>query len=166
MTTKKMDATKRTGIDTAIIRDLAEILNDTNLTNIELEQNGLRIRVSRQNTLTSSEQTIYAPISTPAVASPPTQTTTVTPIETPIKENKLKDAITSPMVGTAYLAPAPGEKAFVEIGQNVSEGQTLLIIEAMKTMNQVPSPRSGTVTAIFVKDGQPVEFGDPLIVVE
>lgn len=165
MTTKKMDATKHTGIDTAIIRDLAEILNDTNLTNIELEQNGLRICVSRH-----SEQTVYAPIASPAVTSLPAQTATAAPIvasaETPTEAEKSKNAVTSPMVGTAYLAPAPGEQAFVKIGQNVSEGQTLLIIEAMKTMNQVPSPRSGTVTAVLVKDGQPVEFGDPLVVVE
>ncbi|WP_455466827.1 acetyl-CoA carboxylase biotin carboxyl carrier protein [Bartonella sp. B39] len=163
MSTKKMDVEKHTAIDTKIIRDLAEILNDTNLTNIELEQGGLRICVSRQNTSATPEQTIYAPVPAPAVTvtSPPAST-----IETPIQEDKSKNAITSPMVGTAYLAPSPGAQPFVEIGQNVSEGQTLLIIEAMKTMNQIPSTRSGTVTAIFVKDSQPVEFGEPLIVVE
>ncbi|AFR26350.1 acetyl-CoA carboxylase biotin carboxyl carrier protein subunit [Bartonella quintana RM-11] len=163
MATKKTDAAKQTAIDTKIIRDLAEILNDTNLTNIELEQGGLRICVSRQNISAASEQTIYAPLSTPTVtvASPPSPTT-----EAPTQEDKSKNAITSPMVGTAYLAPSPGAQSFVEVGQNVSEGQTLLIIEAMKTMNQIPSPRSGTVTNIFVKDGQPVEFGEPLIVVE
>lgn len=163
MATKKMDAVKQTAIDTKIIRDLAEILNDTNLTNIELEQGGLRICVSRQNITAVPEQTIYAPVSTPtvSVASPPTPI-----IETPKPEDRSKNAITSPMVGTAYLAPSPGAQPFVEIGQNVSEGQTLLIIEAMKTMNQIPSPRSGKVTTIFVKDGQPVEFGEPLIVVE
>lgn len=163
MATKKVDAERHTAINTKIIRDLAEILNDTNLTNIELEQGGLRICVSRQNISTASEQTIYAPISTPtvSVASPPVPIT-----ETLTQEDKTKNAITSPMVGTAYLAPSPGAQSFVEVGQNVSEGQTLLIIEAMKTMNQIPSPRSGTVTSIFVKDGQPVEFGEPLIVVE
>ncbi len=163
MTTKKIDKVKHTTIDTKIIRDLAEILNDTNLTNIELEQGELRICVSRQNTSAIPEQTIYAPISTPTVAvTPPSASIT----ETPIQEDKSKNAITSPMVGTAYLAPSPGAQPFVEIGQNVSEGQALLIIEAMKTMNQIPSPRSGTVTSIFVKDGQPVEFGEPLIVIE
>ncbi|WP_332065523.1 acetyl-CoA carboxylase biotin carboxyl carrier protein [Bartonella sp. CB189] len=163
MTTKKMDATKQTTINTKIIRDLAEILNDTNLTNIELEQGGMRICVSRQNTsITSPEQTIYTPISTPPVTTPsPTPT-----METPTQEDKSKNAVTSPMVGTAYLAPSPGAQLFVEVGQNVSEGQTLLIIEAMKTMNQIPSPRSGKVTAVLVKDGQPVEFGEPLIIVE
>ncbi len=163
MATKKMDAAKHTAINTKVIRDLAEILNDTNLTNIEVEQGGLRICVSRQNISATPEHTIYAPISSPPVTatSPSTQTT-----ESPIQEDKSKNAITSPMVGTAYLAPSPGAQPFVEIGQNVSEGQTLLIIEAMKTMNQISSPCSGTVTAVFVKDAQPVEFGEPLIVVE
>ncbi|UNE53379.1 acetyl-CoA carboxylase biotin carboxyl carrier protein [Bartonella machadoae] len=163
MVTKKNDAEKHTSIDTKIIRDLAEILNDTNLTNIELEQNGLRICVSRQNTSAAPEQTIYAPIPAPtfSVTSPPSTIT-----ETPTQEDKSKNTVTSPMVGTAYLAPSPGAQSFVEIGQSVSEGETLLIIEAMKTMNQIPSPRSGTVTTIFVKNGQPVEFGEPLVVVE
>ncbi|WP_034987021.1 acetyl-CoA carboxylase biotin carboxyl carrier protein [Bartonella florencae] len=162
MTTKKIDAAKHTAIDTKIIRDLAEILNDTNLTNIEIEQGELRICVSRQNTSVTPEQTIYTPISpTVAVSSSPAPTTV-----TSIQENKSKNAITSPMVGTAYLAPSPGAQPFIELGQNVVEGQTLLIIEAMKTMNQIPSPRSGKVSNILVKDGQPVEFGEPLIVIE
>ncbi|WP_208435785.1 acetyl-CoA carboxylase biotin carboxyl carrier protein [Bartonella phoceensis] len=165
MATKKIDKAKHTAIDTKIIRDLAEILNDTNLTNIELEQGGLRICVSRQNITAASEQTIYTPVSTPTVAvTSPAAPTSASSI--PIQEDKSKDAVTSPMVGTAYLAPSPGAQPFVEVGQNVSEGQTLLIIEAMKTMNQIPSPRAGVVTNIFVKDGQPVEFGEPLIVVE
>ncbi len=165
MTTKKMDSAKN-AIDTKIIRDLAEILNDTNLTNIEVEQGELRICVSRQNTLISSEQAIYAPVSTPtfSVTSSPVPTAEA-PIQS-IQEDKSKNTITSPMVGTAYLAPSPGAQPFVEVGQNVSEGETLLIIEAMKTMNQISSPRSGTVTTVLVKDGQPVEFGEPLIIVE
>ncbi len=165
MAIKKMDSAK-TAIDTKIIRDLAEILNDTNLTNIEVEQGELRICVSRQNTFTSSEQAIYAPVSTPtfSVTSSPVPTTE-SPIQS-IQEDKSKNTITSPMVGTAYLAPSPGAQPFVEVGQNVSEGETLLIIEAMKTMNQISSPRSGTVTTVLVKDGQPVEFGEPLIIVE
>ncbi len=166
MATKKIDSEKYTAIDTKIIRDLAEILNDTNLTNIEVEQGELRICVSRQNTSTFSEQAVYTPVSTPSfsVTSSPV-TTTETPIQPP-QEDKSKNTITSPMVGTAYLAPSPGARPFVEVGQNVSEGETLLIIEAMKTMNQISSPRSGTVTTVLVKDGQPVEFGEPLIIVE
>lgn len=154
--------TKDTKIDMEIIRDLAKILNETNLSNIELEQDGIRICVSRQGVLPPHEKTIYTAIP-PHATTPPAAATT----PSPAKEEKLsKNAITSPMVGTAYLAPSPGAQPFVEIGQNVSEGQTLLIIEAMKTMNHISSPRSGTVKAIFVKDSQPVEFEEPLIVVE
>ncbi|EJF90247.1 acetyl-CoA carboxylase biotin carboxyl carrier protein [Bartonella melophagi] len=171
MATKKTDATKHIEINMELIRDLAKILNDTNLTNIELEQGGLRIRVSRQNTLAAPEQTIYASIPAPTVTSSSDLTATTPTKEdltatTPTKEEQSNNAITSPMVGTVYLAPAPGAQPFVEIGQNVSEGQTLLIIEAMKTMNHIPSPRSGTVTAVLVKDAQPVEFDEPLIIVE
>ncbi|AGF74486.1 acetyl-CoA carboxylase biotin carboxyl carrier protein [Bartonella australis AUST/NH1] len=161
MTTKKVDTTKHTGISTEIIRDLAEILNDTNLTNIELEQGGLRICVSRQHVPALPEHTIHVPVSPPTIATPSSSVTAA-----PKKEEKSENAVTSPMVGTAYLAPAPGAQSFVQVGQTVSEGQTLLIIEAMKTMNHIASPRSGVVTAVFVKDGQPVEFGEPLVVVE
>ncbi|MCL6230042.1 acetyl-CoA carboxylase biotin carboxyl carrier protein [Bartonella bilalgolemii] len=160
MATKKTDINQYTGIDTAIIRDLAEILNDTNLTNIEIEQGGFRICVARQKT-SSSEQTVYVPISDSTVVPSSLATT-----EDSTKKEKSKNEIVSPMVGTAYLAPAPGTQPFVKVGQNVSKGQTLLIIEAMKTMNQISSPRAGTVTAILVKDGQPVEFDEPLIIVE
>ncbi|PIT68703.1 acetyl-CoA carboxylase biotin carboxyl carrier protein [Bartonella tribocorum] len=165
MATKKIDSAKYTAIDTKIIRDLAEILNDTNLTNIEVEQGELRICVSRQNTSTSSERTIYSPVATPSFSVTSSIPTTESPIQ-PFQEDKSKNTITSPMVGTAYLAPSPGAQPFVEVGQNVSEGETLLIIEAMKTMNQISSPRSGKVTTVLVKDGQPVEFGEPLIIVE
>ncbi|AQX21302.1 biotin carboxyl carrier protein [Bartonella sp. CDC_skunk] len=160
MAIKKTDTQQCTGIDTAIIRDLAEILNDTNLTNIEIEQDGFRICVARQNT-SSSAQTIYAPMSG-SIVGPSSLPTT----EDSIKKEKSKNEVVSPMVGTAYLAPAPGAQPFVKVGQNVSKGQTLLIIEAMKTMNQISSPHSGTVTAILVTDGQPVEFDEPLIIVE
>ena len=130
--------TKKTGIDQQLIRDLAGILNDTNLTEIEVELDDLKVRVSRQS-----------PAVSPAV-----------PVEVS------KNAVPSPMVGTAYLAASPDAKPFVEVGQAVKEGQTLLIIEAMKTMNQIPSPRSGTVTSILVEDAQPVEYGMPLVIIE
>lgn len=159
MAIKTAGSSKQAGIDTGMIRDLAEILNDTNLSDIEVEQGEMRIRVSR--TLASSPvQTIYAPAPTAPVAAAPAAA------HVSVKEEVSKNAVPSPMVGSAYLAPAPGAKPFVEIGQRVSEGQTLLIIEAMKTMNQIPSPRAGTVKAILVEDAQPVEFGEPLIVVE
>lgn len=156
MATKTTSTVKSTGVNKDLIRDLAEILNDTNLSDIEVEQGDLRIRVSRQLSGVVPVQTTYAPAA-PAAAPAPDE---------PKKEDLTKNAVTSPMVGTAYLAPAPGARPFVEVGQQVSEGQTLIIIEAMKTMNQISSPRAGTVKAILVEDAQPVEFGEPLVVVE
>lgn len=155
---------KKPGIDKQLIRDLAEILNETELSEIEVEQDDLRIKVSRQ---TNSVQTaVAAPVThTPAVAVPAVPPSTETTAEKSEAAN-LANAVPAPMVGTAYLAPAPDAKNFVEVGQQVKEGQTLLIIEAMKTMNQIPAPRSGTVTAIMVEDEQPVEFGEPLMVIE
>ena len=160
MATKTTSTVKSTGVNKDLIRDLAEILNDTNLSDIEVEQGDLRIRVSRQLNAGAPVQTVYAPSpaapAAPAAPAPAEQA----------KEDLTKNAVTSPMVGTAYLAPAPGARPFVEVGQKVSEGQTLIIIEAMKTMNQISSPRAGTVKAILVEDAQPVEFGEPLVVVE
>jgi acetyl-CoA carboxylase biotin carboxyl carrier protein len=153
-------ADKKQGIDQALIRDLANILNETDLTEIEVEQDELRIRVSRAGT----PQYVSAPIPAPvaAVAAP---VAAVAAAPAPAARDN-KNAITAPMVGTAYLAPAPGARPFIEIGSAVKEGQTLLIIEAMKTMNQIPAPRSGTVTEILVEDASPVEYGEPLIVIE
>jgi acetyl-CoA carboxylase biotin carboxyl carrier protein len=149
---------KKTGVDQQLIRDLAGILNDTNLTEIEVELGDLKVRVSRQAPAAvhaiAAPQAGYAPAAAqPAAAAPAVA-------------DPSKNAVPSPMVGTAYLAPSPDAKAFIEIGQKVKEGQTLLIIEAMKTMNQIPSPRAGTVTAILFEDGQPVEYGMPLVVIE
>lgn len=150
-------ASKSSGIDQQLIRDLAEILNDTNLSEIEIEQDDLRVRVSRQIAAAplQSVQTYQAPPA--AVQSQEAPASAV--------ENG-KNTVPSPMVGTVYLAPAPGARPFIEIGQSVKEGQTLLIVEAMKTMNQIPSPRSGVIKAILVEDGQPVEYGEPLAVIE
>ncbi|MEK1850582.1 MAG: acetyl-CoA carboxylase biotin carboxyl carrier protein [Phyllobacterium sp.] len=153
-------ASRNTGIDKVMIRDLAEILNETDLTDIEIEQGDLRIRVSRQVTIqAAAPQPIYAqaPAAAPAAVA--------APIAAPAGDPS-KNAIPSPMVGTVYLSPAPGARAFIEVGTQVKEGQTLLIIEAMKTMNQIPSPRAGTVTAILVEDSQPVEYGELLVVIE
>ncbi len=154
---------KKNGIDQQLIRDLAGILNDTNLTEIEIEQGELRIRVSRQAPVAGIQTVAAAP--TPYVAPDlaPRDAGLLAPaaaVETS------KNAVPSPMVGTAYAAASPGSKPFVEVGQQVREGQTLLIIEAMKTMNQIPAPRAGTVTAILFEDGQPVEYGEPLVVLE
>lgn len=152
---------KKNGIDKGLIRDLADILNDTDLTEIEVEQDDLRIRVSRA----SATQYVQAPIAAAApVAAAPVAA--AAPTAAPVAAADNKNAVTAPMVGTAYLAPAPGAKAFIEVGATVKEGQTLLIIEAMKTMNQIPAPRSGKVTEILITDGQPVEYGQPLVIVE
>ncbi len=150
---------KKTGVDQQLIRDLAGILNDTNLTEIEVELGDLKVRVSRQAPAAvhaiAAPQAGYAPAAAlPAAAAAPAAV------------DVSKNAVPSPMVGTAYLAPSPDAKAFIEVGTKVKEGQTLLIIEAMKTMNQIPSPRAGTVTAILFEDGQPVEYGMPLVVIE
>ena len=149
---------KKTGVDQQLIRDLAGILNDTNLTEIEVELGDLKVRVSRQAPAVhaiAAPQPAYAPAAAqPAAAAGP------------VTVDVSKNAVASPMVGTAYLAPSPDAKAFIEVGQKVKEGQTLLIIEAMKTMNQIPSPRAGTVTAILFEDAQPVEYGMPLVIIE
>jgi acetyl-CoA carboxylase biotin carboxyl carrier protein len=147
----------KTGIDKGLIRDLANILNETDLTEIEVEQDDLRIRVSRAGTPQYVQAPIAAPSFAPAAAAP----AAAAPV---VQDNK--NAVTAPMVGTVYLASAPGVRNFVEVGATVKEGQTLLIIEAMKTMNQIPAPRAGKVTEILINDAQPVEYGQPLVVIE
>lgn len=153
---------KKPAVDQQLIRDLALILDETNLTEIEVEQDDMRVRVSRQ----SSGAVHYAPPAPAAVPAPSSAPVQAAAAAEAAAADKARNAVPSPMVGTAYLAPAPGAKNFIEVGQSVKEGQTLLIIEAMKTMNQIPSPRSGTVTAILCEDAQPVEFGEPLVVIE
>ena len=152
-------STKKPGIDQQLIRDLAGILDETNLTEIEVEQDELRIRVSR------APASVHASYAAPQAAAPAAAPAAQQPVA-PAAADVSRNAVPSPMVGTAYAAPAPGAKAFIEVGQKIKEGQTLLIIEAMKTMNQIPSPRSGTVTAILFEDGAPVEYGEPLVVIE
>ncbi|WFU29589.1 acetyl-CoA carboxylase biotin carboxyl carrier protein [Bradyrhizobium brasilense] len=145
--------------DSALIRELALLLAETNLTEIEIERAGLRVRVARNISIAASVPTAsVAGVAAPALAVPAAAAAT--------DLAKHPGAVPSPMVGTAYWAPEPGAKPFIEIGTKVSAGQTLLIIEAMKTMNQIPSPRAGTVTQILVEDGQPVEFGEPLVIIE
>ena len=152
---------KKNGVDQQLIRDLAGILNDTNLTEIEVELGDLKVRVSRQS---QAVHAVAAPL--PAIAAAPVAAAAQPAAAAAAPADPSKNAVPSPMVGTAYLAPSPDAKPFVEIGQKVKEGQTLLIIEAMKTMNQIPSPRAGTVTAILIEDAQPVEYGMPLVVLE
>ncbi len=153
-------ASRKSSIDQDLIRDLASLLKETDLTEIEVEQDSLRIRVARVSSMQSIS--VAAPMhhvaATPAVAVAP-EIKNVDPAKHP-------GMVPSPMVGTAYLSPAPGSNPFVAIGDTVKAGQTLMIIEAMKTMNQISAPRAGTLTAIFAEDGKPVEYGEPLMVIE
>ncbi|MBO6539360.1 MAG: acetyl-CoA carboxylase biotin carboxyl carrier protein [Rhizobiaceae bacterium] len=155
-------STRKSEIDQQMIRDLAGILNETKLTEIEVEIGEMKVRVSRQ---AKGVQTYSVPAPV-ADAAPPAAEEKKPEAAPAAKASSSKNAVTSPMVGTAYMAPSPGAKAFIEVGQSVREGQTLLIIEAMKTMNQIPAPRAGTVKEILFEDMQPVEFGEPLVVIE
>jgi acetyl-CoA carboxylase biotin carboxyl carrier protein len=155
---KSKEIAKATGtIDYDLIRELARLLDETGLTEIEFERDGQRVRVARQ-ALT------VAPL--PSRAAPATETTAGSVDRKPLDPAKHPGLVASPMVGTAYVAPEPGAKPFVEVGSQVGVGDTLLIVEAMKTMNQIPSPRAGTVIQILIEDGQPVEFGEPLMIIE
>jgi acetyl-CoA carboxylase biotin carboxyl carrier protein len=151
-------AAKFSSEDSALVRELALLLDETSLTEIEIERAGLRLRVARNISVAA---TMPVPV---AHAAPAPVAVAAAPAAADM--SKHPGAVTSPMVGTAYWAPEPGAKPFVEVGSKVSVGQTLLIIEAMKTMNQIPSTRAGTVTQILVEDGQPVEFGEPLVIIE
>jgi acetyl-CoA carboxylase biotin carboxyl carrier protein len=147
--------------DSALIRELALLLDETSLTEIEIERAGLRVRVARNISIAASMPANFQP--TPSASAGPIASVTPAAIADLAKH---PGAVPSPMVGTTYSSPEPGAKPFIEVGSKVSVGQTLLIIEAMKTMNQIPSPRAGTVTQILVEDGQPVEFGEPLVIIE
>jgi len=151
--------------DLDLIASLAEILNSTGLTEIELDRKGTKVKVSKTVTTVAS----VTPVHAPAVHVHPH----VGPLPAPepaaagkASASEHPGTVTSPMVGTVYLAPSPGAAPFIAIGSTVKEGQTLLIIEAMKTMNQIHAPRSGKVTHIFVENGRPVEFGEPLLAIE
>ncbi len=150
--------------DTALIRDLAVLLDETNLSEIELEQGDTRIRVARQLSI-NAPVNVATPVQVPAGA-PAAPVTAAAATAEPSDAAPHPGTVASPMVGTAYLAPEPGAEPFVQVGDKVTEGQSILIIEAMKTMNHIPSTKSGTVKQILVDDAQPVEFGEPLIIVE
>ena len=148
---------RRPNVDPEFVRELADLLEETGLTEIEIEEAGTRVRVARQGATTAA-----VPIATPVGAA-------LVPAAAGSAETQTEvsgTVITSPMVGTAYLSPAPGAPPFVKPGGHIEEGQTILIVEAMKTMNQVPSTASGRIAEIYVQDGQPVEFGEPLMRIE
>jgi acetyl-CoA carboxylase biotin carboxyl carrier protein len=153
-------AAKKPTVDQGLIRDLANLLTETDLSEIEVEQDDFRVRLSR--TTSAAPVQVHAPVAQAAPAPAPS----VAPVETSAPATAATGNVPSPMVGTAYLAPAPGADAFVKIGDSVKEGETVIIVEAMKTMNQIAAPKSGTVTAILVEDGQPVEFGEQLLMIE
>lgn len=150
-------------VDKALIRELANLLNETNLSEVEVEEGDRRIRVAR--TLTT---TVLAPAAAPAPAVAPVAAPAAADAVAPTvaEDAKHPGAITSPMVGTAYTCPEPGAAPFVEVGSRVEAGQTILIVEAMKVMNPIPAPRGGTVKKVLVANAQPVEYGEVLMVIE
>jgi acetyl-CoA carboxylase biotin carboxyl carrier protein len=152
-------APDKPAVDEEMVRSLARLLDETRLTEIEIEQGGLRVRVARQAAPPAPVAIAAAESQRPVAAVINAHAAAPDPAAHP-------GLVTSPMVGTAYRAPEPGAKTFCEVGSFIKAGDTLLIIEAMKTMNQIPAPRSGTVMQILFEDAQPVEFGEPLMVIE
>jgi acetyl-CoA carboxylase biotin carboxyl carrier protein len=149
---------KTPAIDRGMIRDLAKLLDETGLTEIEIQRDGASVRVARN-------------LNAPGLRARPPEgsvatTVVAAPGEVPIEPSEHPGLVASPMVGTAYRGAAPGARPFVDIGSAVKTGEPLIIIEAMKTMNQIPAPRDGTVIQILVEDGQPVEYGEPLMIIE
>ncbi|MBS0235197.1 MAG: acetyl-CoA carboxylase biotin carboxyl carrier protein [Proteobacteria bacterium] len=162
--TAKDQGPKMGSAEGQMIRELAELLNETGLTEIEIEKSGLKIRVAKKISITAAAPQAYLSAPVAAAASTPSEAKPAAPA--PGDLSKHPGAVKSPMVGTAYRSPEPGAPAFCDVGSKVNQGDTLLIIEAMKTMNQIPAPRAGTVKAILVENAQPVEYGEPLIIIE
>jgi acetyl-CoA carboxylase biotin carboxyl carrier protein len=160
MAAKAKDTPANPTDERELIRELATLLDETNLTEIEVEREGLRVRVARNVTVTATTP-VYA--ANPGLSHAAPAAAAAAPIA---DLSKHPGIVPSPMVGTAYIASEPGARPFVDVGSKVAAGDTLLIIEAMKTMNQIPAPRGGTVTQILFEDGQPVEFGEPLMIIE
>lgn len=160
------DPVEAPAIDARLVRKLADILKDTGLSEIEVEHAGLKIRVARELTAAPVNYVqAAAPAYAPAPVAAPAATAPAPAVEAAPAAAR-GDAVKSPMVGTAYLSPQPGADAFIKVGDTVSAGQTLLIVEAMKTMNPIAAPKAGKVVEILVADAQPVEFGEPLVVIE
>jgi acetyl-CoA carboxylase biotin carboxyl carrier protein len=153
------DVTGKGGVEKEFIRELAALLEETGLSEIEVERDGIRVRVARQ----ARVEAMNIAMAAPAERALPAESTKKAAASDPSKH---PGVVPSPMVGTAYLAAEPGAAPFITVGARVTQGQTLLIIEAMKTMNHIPAPKAGVVSAILVGNGQPVEFGEPLVIVE
>ncbi len=143
----------KTKIDKEMLRELAQLLDETGLSEIEIEQNDIRVRVAKGGTMVAANVAAPASAATAVGSQEPVAAVSV-------------NAVKSPMVGTVYLSPAPGAAKFISVGKTVAKGDSLLIVEAMKTMNQIPAPKAGKVTEILVEDGQPVEFDEPLVIIE
>jgi acetyl-CoA carboxylase biotin carboxyl carrier protein len=141
-------------IDARLVRKLADILTDTGLSEIEVEHGGLKIRVAKTLTAAPVQYAVAPAAAAPAAAAPAAASA------------RAGDAVKSPMVGTVYMQPQPEAPPFIKVGDTVTAGQTLMIVEAMKTMNPIPAPKGGKIVEILVEDGQPVEFGEPLVVIE
>ncbi len=147
-------------VDRDLIHELTRLLDETGLTEIEIEQDGKRVRVAR------GAAVMAAPAPQPMPAAAPMPQMITESVAKPLDPAKHPGTVTSPMVGTAYAAPEPSAKPYIDVGSKVKAGDTLLIIEAMKTMNQIPAPRAGTVVQILFEDGKPVEFDEPLVIIE
>lgn len=157
---------KNDSIDSDLVRELANLVTETGLSEIEVEKGDLRIRVVRRIEPVTVQ--VAAP-SAPVAAAPPPPAPLPGPGGAPERGKAgagHPGAVLSPMVGTAYRRPSPDAKTFVDVGSKVEAGEKVLLVEAMKTFNEIVAPRAGTVTAIFIEDGQPVEFGEPLLVIE
>lgn len=167
---KRGTMSKNVEQDVAFIRAMAELLQESELTEIEVareyaDNDELKVRLTRAVTAARASIPVHIPASAP-VSQAPTPAASVPETPTASAEPDLSNALTSPMVGTAYLSSDPDSDPFVRVGDTVSEGQTVLIIEAMKTMNQIPSPRAGTVRQVLVANAEPVEFGHPLMIID
>lgn len=147
-------------IDPELVREMAQLINETDLTEIEVQKGDLRIRVAR--TITA---TVMAPVAAAPAVAPAPAAAVAAPVEAKAAAAH-PGTVTSPMVGTAYRRPSPEAKPFIEVGQEVKAGERVLLVEAMKTFNDIVAPRAGKVVAILVEDGQPVEYGEPLLVIE
>jgi acetyl-CoA carboxylase biotin carboxyl carrier protein len=158
---------KKSAIDPDLVRELAAIINDSGLSEIEVEHGELRLRIAR--TLTAAPMATHVVHAAPtpiAAAAPAAHTPAAAAAPAAEDFSKHPGAVPSPMVGTAYLSPEPGAPTFIKVGDSVAAGQTLMVVEAMKTFNPIPAPRAGKVTAILVSDAQPVEYGEPLVIIE
>lgn len=158
-------STNKPQLDTSVVRELAAILREADLGEVEVELEGLRIRVSKPAAPVVQAPTVYAPPAT-AVAAPAPQTAAAAPQAPAAAPEASANSITSPMVGTVYMSPDPSSKPFFNVGDKVNKGDTIMLIEAMKTFNPVEADRSGTLTKFYVSDAQPVEFGEALALIE